>query len=93
MRIPVVDVKGRPLMPCHPARARLFIKRGKALPKWNKLGIFYVQLTYEVEPNNQIVALGQDPGSKFKGLSVVGTKHTVLNIMSEAVTHVTSSHP
>lgn len=88
MRVPVVDIKGRPLMPCHPARARLLIKRGKALPKRNKLGIFYIQLTYEVEPDNQIIALGVDPGSKFEGFSAVGTEHTILNIMSEAVTHV-----
>lgn len=88
MRVPVVDAEDRPLMPCHPARARLLIKKGKALPKWNKLGIFYVQLTYEIEPDNQLIALGEDPGSKFEGLSVVGTEHTVLNIMSEAVTHV-----
>lgn len=88
MRVPVVDAKGRPLMPCHPARARILIKRGKALPKWNKLGIFYIKLTYEVEPDNQELALGVDPGSKFEGFSVAGTEHTVLNIMSEAVTHV-----
>ena len=88
MRVPVIDAAGKPLMPCHPARARLLLKRGKALPKRNKLGIFYVQLTYEVEPNNQVLVLGQDPGSRFEGTSVVGSKHTILNIMSEAVTHV-----
>lgn len=88
MRVSVVDAKGRPLMLCHPARARILIKREKALPKRNKLGIFYIQLTYEVEPANQPVALGIDPGSKFEGFSVVGTKHTVLNVMSEAVTRV-----
>jgi len=76
------------LMPCHPARARTLIKRRKALPKRNKLGIFYIQLIYKVELNNQPLVLGVDPGSKFEGFSVVGTKHTVLNIMSEAVTHV-----
>lgn len=88
MRVPVVDARGRPLMPCHPDRARLLIKRGKALPKRDKLGIFYVQLTYEVRPDNQALVLGVDPGSKFEGFSVVGTEHTVLNVMSEAVTHV-----
>lgn len=75
-------------MPCRPARARFFIKRGKAVPKWSKLGVFYVQLTYEVEPGNQVLALGVDPGSRFEGFSVVGRRHTVLNVMSEAVTHV-----
>lgn len=88
MRVPVVDAVGRPLIPCHPARARILIKHGKAIPKRNKLGIFYIQLTYGVEPDNQVLALGVDPGSKFEGISIVGTRHTVLNIMSEAVTHV-----
>ena len=88
MRVPVVDVNGRPLMSCHPARARLLMKRGKALPKRNKLGIFYVQLTYEVKPSNQPLVLGQDPGSKFEGTSVAGTRPTVLYVRSEAVTHV-----
>lgn len=88
MRVPVVDSKGRPLMPCHSARARLLMKQGKALPKWNKLGIFYIQLTYEVKPNNQVLVLGVDPGSKFEGFSAAGTEHTVFNIMSETVTHV-----
>lgn len=88
MRVPVVDARDTPLMACHPARARLLIKRGKALPKRNKLGTFYIQLTYEVEPRNQVLALGVDPGSKFEGMSVAGTEHTVLNIMSGAVTHV-----
>ncbi|MGB9886271.1 MAG: RRXRR domain-containing protein [Moorellales bacterium] len=84
----MVDAGGRPLMPCHPARARLLIKKGKALPKRNKLGIFYIQLTYEAELANQVLVLGVDPGSKFEGFSVVGTERSVLNVMSEAVTHV-----
>lgn len=88
MRVPVIDARGNPLMPCHPAKARLLIKRGKALPKRNKLGIFYIRLVYEVKPANQVLVAGIDPGSKFEGISVVGAKHTVLNIMSEAVTHV-----
>jgi hypothetical protein len=74
-----------PLMPCTPARARLLLKKGKALARWNKLGVFYLQLKYAVEPKNQILAVGVDPGSKYEALSVVGTKDTVLNIMSEAV--------
>jgi len=72
-------------MPCTPARARLLLKKGKALARWNKLGVFYLQLKYAVEPKNQILAVGVDPGSKFEALSVVGTKDTVLNIMHEAV--------
>ena len=85
LRVSVVDARGAPLMPCTPARARLLLKKGKALARWNKLGVFYLQLKYAVEPKNQILAVGVDPGSKFEALSVVGTKDTVLNIMHEAV--------
>jgi hypothetical protein len=54
-------------MPCTPAKARHLFKSGKAKPKRNKLGVFYVQLCYEQEPNNQPLVVGIDPGSKFEG--------------------------
>jgi hypothetical protein len=85
LRVPVVDARGMPLMPCKPARARLLLKKGKALARRNKLGVFYIKLKYAVEPKNQILAVGVDPGSRYEAISVVGTKETVLNIMSEAV--------
>src|SRR5947199_2886091 len=75
-------------MPCTEAKARLLFKSGKARPKRNKLGLFYVQLIYEQEPANQPLVVGIDPGSTFEGMSVVGSKETVLNLMVEAPTHV-----
>lgn len=75
-------------MPCTPAKARHLFKSGKAKPKRNKLGLFYVQLCYEQEPDNQPLVAGIDPGSKFEGLSVVGTKETVVHLMVEAPDHV-----
>ena len=75
-------------MPCTPAKARHLFKSGKARPKRNKLGLFYVQLCYEQEPDNQPLLVGIDPGSTFEGYSVVGTKDTVMNLMVEAPTHV-----
>lgn len=75
-------------MPCTPAKARHLFKSGKARPKRNKLGLFYVQLCYEQESNNQQLVAGLDPGSKFEGFSVVGTQDTVLNLMAEAPDHV-----
>ena len=75
-------------MPCTPAKARHLLKSGKARPKRNKLGLFYVHLTYEQEPDNQPLVAGIDPGSKFEGYSVVGTKDTVLSLMAEAPDHV-----
>ena len=88
MRVPVLDTRRKQLMPTTPVRARLLLKQGKAKPYWNKLGIFCIILTYEVEPDNQPRAVGIDPGSSFEGWSVVGTKETVLNGMSETPNHV-----
>ncbi len=88
MRIPVVDTRGVALMPCTPAKARHLLKSGHARPRRNKLGLFYVQLCYEQEPENQPLVVGVDPGSKFEGYSVVGSKETVLNLMVEAPAHV-----
>jgi hypothetical protein len=75
-------------MPCTPAKARHLFKTGRAKPKRNKLGLFYVQLTYEQKPDNQPLVVGIDPGSKFEGYSVVGTKETVLSLMAQAPDHV-----
>lgn len=88
MRVPVLDANRRPLMPCTPARARRLLNQGKASAYWNKLGVFCIILKREVEPNNQLMAVGIDPGSKYEGWSVVGTRDTVLNGMSEAPDHV-----
>jgi len=71
-------------MPCLAGKARRLLDRGRAVGAWNKLGIFYIRLKEEKEPRNQTLAVGIDPGSKFEGFSVVGTRDTVLNIMSEA---------
>jgi hypothetical protein len=88
IRVPVVDERGVPLMPCTAPKARALLKSGQARPKRNMLGLFYVQLMYEQEPNNQPLVAGIDPGSSFEGFSVVGTKETVCNMMVEAPTHV-----
>jgi hypothetical protein len=75
-------------MPCTPAKARHLFESGNARPKRNKLGLFYVQLCYEQDPENQPLVAGVDPGSKFEGFSVVGTKETVVNLMVESPHHV-----
>ena len=91
MRIPVMDAKMRQLMPTTPTRARLLLKNGQASPYWNELGVFCIILKKEVEPDNQPLALGIDPGNKFEGWSVVGTQEVVLNGMSEAPHHIKKS--
>lgn len=85
IRVPVVDTNRTPLMPCLASKARHLLKEGKASARWNKLGMFYIQLKWAVEkPNIQPLVLGIDPGSKFEGYTVSGTKDTVLNIECEA---------
>ncbi|WP_414585822.1 RRXRR domain-containing protein [Scytonema sp. PCC 10023] len=79
MRIPVVSKDGKPLMPTTPSRARKWLKEGKAIPGWSKLGLFYVQLT--VEPSDtktQPIAVGLDPGKLYSGIGVQSTKWTLL---------------
>ena len=94
-RVPVVDARGIPLMPTTPVRARRMLKEGRAVARWNKLGIFYIQLKRAVDPvpkevqeKTQPIAVSVDPGSSFAGLSVVGVQDTILNIMTEPVNWV-----
>ena len=88
MFVPVLDQHQRPLMPTTPARARRWIKSGKATTFW-KGGLFCVRLN--VEPSGrefQSVACGIDPGSKKEALVVASAAHTYLNIQADAVTWV-----
>ncbi len=84
MRIPVLDPLGKPLMPTTPSRARRWIKDGKAIKKWSKLGVFYVQL---VEPpsgyNKQEIVIGLDPGQLYSGVAVQSSKFTLLMLHIE----------
>ena len=84
MFVPVVDQNQQPLMPTTSARARRWIKSGKATAFW-KGGIFCVRLN--VEPSareTQPIIVGIDPGSKREGYSVLSAAHTYLNIQAEA---------
>src|SRR5215471_19471872 len=84
MFIPVIDQDQHPLMPTTPARARRWIKSGKATAFW-KGGIFCVRLNVEPAAREvQPIAVGIDPGSKREGHSVLSAAHTYLNIQAEA---------
>lgn len=86
--VPVVDSNQKPLMPTTPNRARSWIRSGKATPFW-KRGVFCVRLN--VKPSGrkkQSIACGIDPGSKREAFTVVTEKKVLLNVLSDAVTHV-----
>ncbi len=68
----VLNIQGKPLMPCKEAKARKLLKRGKA--KVIKKEPFTIQLIFECENQVQEVTLGVDAGSKAIGLSVTTDK-------------------
>ena len=79
MRVQVISYDGKPLMPTKPSRARRWIKEGKAIGKWSKLNVFYVQLLQPASDNKlQDVVVGIDPGKMFTGVAVLSQQDTLL---------------
>ncbi len=85
--VPVVSATGKPLMPCHAARARELVRKGKAVRRFDR-GLFYIRLLDRGTGAVQPVAVGIDPGSKKEALTVKSAAHTFLNIQADAVTWV-----
>jgi len=83
MRVPVVSADGKPLMPTTPARARKMMRDGVAVGKFNKLGMFYVQMLIPVGNKTQDVSLAVDPGSKYDGYAVGTPKGVILKGMAK----------
>ena len=88
--VPVQDASGKPLMPCHPARARELVRKGRAVRRFDH-GIFFVRLIDREGGGIQPIAVGIDPGSKKEGFTVKSEKHTYLNIQADAVTWVSKA--
>lgn len=82
--VPVVSSTGKPLMPCSPKRARILMKKGKAIPRHLK-GLFYIKLTDRSDGDTQPVAVGIDPGSRYEGYTVKSATRTFLNVNSLAI--------
>lgn len=88
--VPVLDKNNQPLMPCHPARARQLLRKGKAVRRWFR-GVFAIKLTDRVGGATQSIVVGVDPGSKMEGYTVKSPSHTFLNIQSTTVDWVKPS--
>lgn len=71
-------------MPCHPARARELVRKGRAKRRFRG-GLFYIQLLDRKDGDVQPVACGVDPGSKKEGYTVKSEKKTFLNVQADAV--------
>ncbi len=63
MVVYVVNRQGKPLMPCHPAKARILLKKGKA--KVVQRTPFTIQLLYGSSGYRQPITLGVDSGTKI----------------------------
>jgi hypothetical protein len=83
--VPVLDLHGKALKPCHVRTARKLIQKGLVKRKWFK-GIMVVQMLRETDYGIQPIAVGIDPGSKREGFTVKSKKHVYLNVLSDAVT-------
>ena len=75
-RVFVLDRCGAPLMPCHPARARKLLKKGRAVVV--RLHPFTIRLRDRVGGEAQEVGLKVDPGAKTTGLALVREDGEVL---------------
>ena len=82
LRVPVLHKDSSPLMPCKPAKARKLLRDGKAVKRWTKEGVFYIQLTWDTTKHTQPMCLGIDPGAKFDGYAVLTDQEIVTSGMA-----------
>jgi len=69
VRVPVLNMRGEPLMPTTPRKARKLLEQGKA--KVIHRTPFTIQLTYATGESKQDITLGIDPGYSNIGYSAV----------------------
>jgi len=69
-RVFVLNAQQQPLMPCHPARARKLLRKGKAAIYRREP--FTIILQDRVGGETQPITLKIDPGSKTTGMALVG---------------------
>ena len=68
----VLNIEGKPLMPCREAKARKLLRDNLAIVI--KKEPFTVKLIFECENQTQYIALGIDAGSKIIGISATTEK-------------------
>jgi len=72
LRVPVLNMRGKPLMPTRPAKARHLLKEGKAMVV--RRSPFTIQLTTATGEARQDITLGVDCGYSHVGLSAVSRR-------------------
>lgn len=77
LRVPVLNMRGKPLMPTTPAKARHLLEQNKA--KVARRRPFTIQLKYATGETKQPITLGLDSGYKTIGFSAVTNEKEVLS--------------
>jgi len=72
MLVHVLNKNGKALMPCHPAKARILLRKRKAKPVKGKTGYFTIQLLYGSSGYKQDIVVGIDSGAKRVPIAAVG---------------------
>lgn len=73
----VLNMRGKPLMPTSPAKARTLLKKGKA--KVVQRDPFTIQLKYPTGENKQPIIYALDPAYKTVGFSAVTNKRELIS--------------
>ena len=76
LKVFVLNMRGQPLMPCSPPKARKLLRAGKAVPVCRTP--FVIQLTVPTGETKQPITLGVDAGYKHVGLSATTAKEELL---------------
>jgi len=77
LRVFVLNMRGEPLMPTHPRKARILLKENKA--KVVRRKPFTIQLKYATGEAKQDITLGIDSGYKNVGFSAVSEKQELIS--------------
>jgi hypothetical protein len=87
LRVFVVDVRGNPLMPCEPARARQMLAKGRAVVVCRAPFTIRLKDRKADECQFQPIRLGVDPGSRTTGMAVSrddgGVRHVLARVEIE----------
>ena len=77
LRVPVLNMQGKPLMPTKPAKARHLLNEDKAKVVTRKP--FTIQLKYATGENKQETTLGVDAGYQYVGFSATTKKQELIS--------------
>jgi len=85
MQVLVLDKKKKPLMPCHPARARELLREGRA--RVHRMVPFTIRLVDRLVEDSvlQPIRIKLDPGSKTTGFAIVREDGKVDNSTGEII--------